>query len=260
MSLPEPFYQEDGITLYCGDNREILPELGQFDLGVISPPYNLYKQGWDSGISGIPGHKDLMRKFTIDWYEDEMPEGEYQQTQVELLDIARAKCAGSICYNHKVRYAFKRAGSSFHPMQWLLKYPLWVEIIWDKGGGIAFNTRRPVPSDERIFVLGRPKAWHDLKLTTVWRMPADSEAPKHPCAFPVELPSRLIAMFTDPGDTVVDWFSGAGTTLVAAKRLGRKAVGIEISEEYCALAVKRLAQSVMQFHTPSDLEKESKVG
>lgn len=242
-----PYYDQDGITIYCGDCREILPEIGNFDLGITSPPYNLYKQWWDSGISGLESHKRLMYKFVNDWYEDEMPEEEYQLTQVSLLDIARDKCAGSICYNHKVRYAFKRAGTSFHPMQWLLKYPLWVEIVWDRGGGTAFNSRRPVPSDERIFVLDKPKAWHDLKLTTVWRFPPDSDAPGHPCAFPVDLPSRLIAMFTDPGDIVVDWYSGSGTTLVAAKRLNRKAIGIEISEKYCQIAVERLRQSVMNF-------------
>ncbi len=254
MSLPKPYYERNGITIYCGDCREILPELDKFDLGVTSPPYNLYKKWWDSGISGLQNHKDLMAKFTNTWYDDERPEPEYQAEQTHLLQVAQSLCSGSLCYNHKVRYAFKRAGASFHPMSWLTPFDLWVEIIWDKGSGVAINSRRPCPVDERIFVLGRPKAWHDLKFTTIWRLPPDNECPDHPCAFPVELPSRLIASFSDPGDTVVDWFCGGGSTLVAAKRLGRKGVGIEISEAYCEIAVKRLSQEVMNLreipHSP----------
>jgi len=250
----KPYYEDEqaGITLYCGDCREILPQLGSFDLGVTSPPYNLYKKWWNSGSNGI--HKDLADRFTNGWYADNLPESEYQSEQHSLMECALSHCTGSICYNHKVRYAFKRAGGSFHPMQWLTGFPLWVEIIWDKGSGPALNCRRPIVGDERIFVLGKPKSWHNLKLTTVWRIAADSESPDHPCAFPVELPSRLIAMFTNPGDTVVDWYAGSGTALVAAKQLGRKAIGIEIEEKYCAIAVERLRQSVMDLSTATGRE------
>ena len=65
--------------------------------------------------------------------------------------------------------------------------------------------------------------------------------------FPEELPALVIAALSDQGSLVLDPFMGSGTTIVAAKRLGRKAIGIEIEERYCEIAAKRLAQEVLQW-------------
>lgn len=69
--------------------------------------------------------------------------------------------------------------------------------------------------------------------------------PNHPCPKPEPLMSELVSSFTDIGDVILDPFMGSGTTLVAAKRLGRKAIGIEREEKYCEIAVKRLAQEAL---------------
>jgi site-specific DNA-methyltransferase (adenine-specific) len=68
----------------------------------------------------------------------------------------------------------------------------------------------------------------------------------HPAMFPLELPRRLIKLYSYIGDTVLDPFMGSGTTLRAAKNVGRLAVGVEQSERYCRLAAARCAQSVMR--------------
>jgi site-specific DNA-methyltransferase (adenine-specific) len=67
----------------------------------------------------------------------------------------------------------------------------------------------------------------------------------HPTEKPIGLLRQWIADFTDPGDLILDPFMGSGTTLRAAKDLGRRAIGIEINEQYCEIAVRRLAQEVL---------------
>jgi site-specific DNA-methyltransferase (adenine-specific) len=82
--------------------------------------------------------------------------------------------------------------------------------------------------------------------STVWNLrPADRVG--HPAPFPVEVARRCIRLSSWPGETVLDPFAGSGTTLLAARQLGRRAIGIEASERYCALAVERLAQGELAF-------------
>jgi modification methylase len=76
---------------------------------------------------------------------------------------------------------------------------------------------------------------------TVWEMNTES-AVDHPAPFPVELPRRVIALYTQPGDVVLDPFMGSGSTAIAAVQTGRHYVGYELSAEYCALAQARLAK------------------
>lgn len=234
------------MAIYHGDCLQIIPMLSA-DLVVTSPPYNLMRKGAVAGRGSIHdrGHGCTMSaKMAHGWYPDDMDERKYQEWQARLVELMLA-AAPCVCYNHKVRYQRRRSGSSIHPMQWLMPFPLWVEIVWDRRGGVAFNSRRPVPSDERIFVLGRPQAWNSMGLTTVWQIPPKPQGLNHPCPFPIALPLRLIAMFTRSGQTVLDPFMGTGTTLRAARDLGRRSIGIEIEERYCEIAAKRMRQEVL---------------
>jgi site-specific DNA-methyltransferase (adenine-specific) len=77
---------------------------------------------------------------------------------------------------------------------------------------------------------------------TVWEMTTES-AVDHPAPFPVELPRRVIQVYTRPGDVVLDPFMGSGSTAIAAKLTGRHYVGYELSAEYCQLAEKRVRET-----------------
>jgi site-specific DNA-methyltransferase (adenine-specific) len=68
----------------------------------------------------------------------------------------------------------------------------------------------------------------------------------HPAPFPLEIPKRALTLWTFPGDTVLDPFCGSGTTGVACVQTGRNFIGIEVFEEYCAIARKRITEAAMQ--------------
>jgi hypothetical protein len=98
------------------------------------------------------------------------------------------------------------------------------------------------------------EAWRDTVgdwpslCSTVWPVPTvGGRDGGHPAPMPVEVARRCIRLSTWPGETVFDPFAGAGTTLLAARQLGRRAIGVERSERYCALAVARLAQTSLDF-------------
>jgi len=121
------------------------------------------------------------------------------------------------------------------------------------------------PSDERIYWFdGGTHRWNQDSVShmTVWRIAqfgsfgtARGGITGHPCAFPTEIPLRCIKATTSESDLVLDPYAGSGTTLIAAKQLGRRAIGIEIEEKYCEVAARRLSQEILEFPAPSEDEK-----
>jgi len=229
--------------IFCGNTLDILKTLDNdiVDVGITSPPYNkMEKQkGW------------LVKNVIYDNYKDVKSEEEYQQEQIEVLnEIFRiTKEGGSFFYNHKTRWD---KGKMLHPMEWLLKTKWCVkqEIIWDRM--IAANIRgwRFWQVDERIYWLYKPtdnnKIGEELQskhaqLSSIWRFSPERDNP-HPAPFPITLPTRIITSILNENEgLVLDPYCGSGTTLVAAKLLNKKYVGIDISQEYIEYAENRLA-------------------
>jgi modification methylase len=251
-----PYYDHAGIRIYHGDCREVLPQLEGIACAVTSPPYN--QKISEFGESGMHKETSWVSKISRG-YADSLPEVEYQRWQLEVIGLV-AGCLtddGSLFYNHKIRW---RDGIMLHPVIWLASAPMRLrqEIIWARNGSVTLNARMFAPSEERIlwFAKGPTTKWNQDSVgrMSVWRIDqygtfgaARTGVAGHPCAFPSELPKRCIKAVTDESDTVLDPFSGSGTTLEAAKILGRNAIGIEIEEKYCEIAAKRLSQEVFQF-------------
>jgi DNA modification methylase len=216
-----PYYDDRQVTIYCGDCRDVLPSLDPSDVVLVTdPPYGI---GLRSSRNGAHGdcHID----------GDESP---------ALRDLALAWAAG-------------RPALVFGT--WRVERPEGVRavLIWDKGdhtgmGDLAFPWK---PNHEEIYVLGEGFAGrrtsgvlHHLALAgTVALGPRVAEGRAHPMAKPVALMRDLLQKC--PPGVIVDPFMGSGTTLRAAKDLGIRAIGIEINEAYCEIAVKRLAQGVL---------------
>jgi site-specific DNA-methyltransferase (adenine-specific) len=235
-----PYYQDDYATIYHGDSRGIVPNLSGIDLTVTSPPYN---QNIDKfKPSGMHKESRWIGKIAKGYF-DSLPESEYQSAQIELLNsiYSVSSATASLFYNHKLRW---RNGHCIMPADWVRQssWRLRQEIIWARDGSCTLNARMFGPSDERIYWIVKDKhKWNQscVGFLTIWNMGNQVDA-NHPCAFPIEYPLRAIQATTDPGDMVLDPFMGSGTTLVAAKQLGRHAIGIELEEKYCEIAATRL--------------------
>lgn len=252
-----PYYEQSGVTIYHGDCRDVLPTLpdGCCDLVFTSPPYNL---GVTTG-GGFPtghyaadapmGKRGGQGKWPgaalacgYDGYDDAMPPADYESWQRwALLECWRLiSNAGAIFYNHKPRV---QGGELWTPLSLNPGLPVRQIVTWARAGGINFSPSFYVPTYEWIVILAKP----DFRLKSkgasgvgdVWSVPQEANR-DHPAPFPEKLP--LMALETTTAKTVLDPFAGIGTTLTAAKRIGRRAIGIEINERYCEIAARRLQQ------------------
>lgn len=255
----EPYYSESGITLYCGDNLEVLPHVEPVDLIFTSPPYNMGNTTGGglsqySGTIGVMGKRGGRGKWGgcalsggYESFHDDMPHDAYVAWQKAVLTAcyARLTAAGAIFYNHKPRVF---DGQLVTPLDYNPNLPLRQIIIWARAGGINFSPSFYLPTHEWICLFTKP----DFRLKSkgasgagdVWTIPQELNNP-HPAPFPIGLPARAIE--TTGAKTILDPFCGSGTTLRAAKDAGIKAIGIELSERYCEQAANRLRQSVLAF-------------
>jgi site-specific DNA-methyltransferase (adenine-specific) len=193
MTLPKPYYDHAGITIYHADCREILPELPKVDLVLTDPPY---------------------------------PDQHLEYGDCDLSFLNNFDCRQLVFWSAKVE--FPLTYTAIH--------------IWDKLTGCASEYERIYERNGqrnykmfRAYVMNSSVAaqyGHD----TFWG---------HPSQKPRKLIDALINYASKVGDLILDPFLGSGTTAVAAKKLGRKCIGIEREERYVRIAVERCSQEVM---------------
>jgi site-specific DNA-methyltransferase (adenine-specific) len=263
-----PYYCAGGVTIFHGKAEEVLPTLnaGCCDLAVTSPPYNLGNTS-GGGFPGVKmGHYDAnapmgakrggMGKWAkaaekgglahgYGGHNDSMPHGEYVEWQKLVLREAWRVMSdtGAIYYNHKPRVL---DGLAVLPLEYNPGLPLRQIVIWARAGGVNFSPAFYLPTHEWVMVLAKPAFRLRDKAASgagdVWYVPQESGT-EHPAPFPLEIPLR--ALETTGARRVLDCFCGSGTTLRAAKDLGREAVGIEREERFCEMSARRLEQECL---------------
>lgn len=204
-----PYYDQDGITIYHGDCRDVLPELGLFDLLLTDPPYGI-ADVWQGGKGYGWGKADSQKNHRNSW--------DGQPPDAELIKN---------CISH-ARHAVIWGANHFT----LPPSRGW--LVWNK--------------PERNFTLAEAELAWTNRDTVIRVYDANRSDPGrlHPTQKPLTLMRWCIERFADV-QTVLDPFMGSGTTLRAAADAGLRAVGIEIEEEYCEIAAQRLAQGVLEF-------------
>jgi len=202
------------------------------DIIITSPPYNL-------GNSHHTGNKRHQA------YNDNLPEKEYQETQIKLLNecFRVLKENGSMIYNHKNRI---KKGIQISPYEWLFKsnFVIKQELVWINRSQ-NFDKIRFYPWTERIYWLTKsPKTKlintinkHDVFDWTEWK-PVGTRG-SHTRAFPEQFVADMLAVFPD-AKTVLDPYMGSGTTGYVAVNSNRDFIGFEAIKEYFDIAKKRI--------------------
>lgn len=212
----KPYYEDTqyGIVIYHGDCWEILPQLPKVDAVISDPPYGI---AFDTDYRRFSSGFNIERKAHAAVHGDDYP-----FDPSPWLGFRRVVLWGANCFSSRL--------------------PLGSWLVWDKrfANGTAF-------------LADAEAAWmnsgHGIYLYSVTQQGCIRPEPiLHPTQKPVAVMEWCIVK-ANPNGTILDPFMGSGTTLVAAKNLGRKAIGIEIEERYCEIAAKRLSQHVFQFDT-----------
>lgn len=209
-----PYYQDDSVTIYHGDCRQIVPLLGKFDLVLTDPPYGMSFQSNHRAVKHMKIHGD-------------------ESLPLELIEM-------SIEAATRAAYVFCR-WDNLNEMPKPKSVLAWVKNNWSMGDLKHEHGRQ---WEACCFY---PKSGHEF----IKRIPdvifSDrTENNLHPTQKPEALMAQLIA--ANVGATILDPFAGSGTTGRAAKDLARKAVLIEREERYCEIAAKRMAQEVLPLH------------
>ena len=226
----------ESVTLYQGDCLEILPtlEAGSVDAVITDPPYEeeahvpmrrtrAVIEGREE-IAGMPfAPIDETTRFDLVYECKRLSRG-------WALVFCQAEAVGK--YQELFGAAWRR------PMVWI-----------KPDSAPQFTGDRPAMGYESIcasWCNGKQSVWNGGGMRGVFSFNSTGFTHEHPAQKPIRLMTKLISLFTNPGDTILDPFMGSGTTGVACVQTGRNFIGIEISAEYYAIAEKRIAQAQLQ--------------
>ncbi len=280
----KPYYEKEEITLYQGDCLKVIKTFknNSIDMVLTSPPYDNLRD-YDGFIWNETIWKQIIKELfriikergVVVWIVgDAVVKG--SETGTSFKQALWAKDCG---FNLHDTMIFKKKGIQFpNPNRYHQCFDYM--FIWSKGTPKTYNLLKDRPNKEagkRVTGCQRErdgtlKLRHGAKKKKVvkefgvryniweysigWQHSYKEKWLKdHPAIFPEKLAIDHIKSWSNEGEIILDPFVGSGTTLIAAKKLNRKAIGIEISEKYCKLAVRRLNESTNQLKLFSEREK-----
>lgn len=253
---PEPYYSDNMVQLYLGDMREVLPDLDVIaDACVADPPYGETTLEWDRWVDGWPAlvanhTRSLwcfgsMRMFLK--HRNEFAEWKLAQDYVgefEIDTMVWEKGNGTGAATDRFRRVHELATHWYMGPWGRVHHTVpRVSSTADRPPQVGGTIRTP---EARFAHQGDQKGTtyidDGLRLVrSVIRAKNMRGKAIHPTEKPVAVLAPLVQYSVPPGGLVLDPFAGSASTLLTARSLGRRAIGIEVNEEYCERAAKRLA-------------------
>lgn len=259
----KPYFQDSAVTLYLGDCLEILAGLdAPVDSTITDPPYESEAHTLGRRIHNPRTGEITKTPLTF------APIDEATRDSVSFQIARLTKRWALVFCQIEAAMIWRKALSGFaDPLARVSPLRYLRTMVWVKTNGQPQLTGdRPGMGFESIVQAGSPElepeaivglhakersAWNGGGRVGWFMYPTDanfSRTPRlHETQKPLPLMRELVALFTDEGETILDPFAGSGTTLRAAKDLGRKAIGIEIDERYAETIARRMAQEVLAF-------------
>jgi len=238
MSLPKPYYEEPGIQIFHGDCREILPHLPKAGAVITDPPYKT-----NDVTGGIPKENAHAHKWNGLLKSSDVTAGLVQLAIEEWMPIVTGSLGrGGEIYVMCNDKNLRRVLNSIHTHNILLHNIL----IWGKPNATP-NKWYMKNAEFCVYGFKQPAIQIENLGSKTLNHYAHDDDRVHPTQKPV---AWMRFMGKNSRGTILDPFMGSGTTLVAAKNLGRQCIGIEIEEKYCEIAVKRLNQEVLALEFP----------
>jgi site-specific DNA-methyltransferase (adenine-specific) len=225
ISAPAYFADRD-VAIYYGDCQTLLNRIPSesVDLVLTDPPYLVsYRGRWCSDWDMIKGDDDPSWVLPV------------------FIELWRVLKPNSLCLSF---YGWPHADLFLTAWKLIGFRPVSQIVCVKDNIGLGYFSRS---QHESAFLLAKGNPPRPAVATSDVIVGKREHAAVHPNQKPLDAIARLIASYTKSGATVLDPFMGSGTTLVAARNLGRRAIGIEIEEQYCRAALDRLAQQVFDF-------------